>query len=160
MTLRMLAPIFSKTNEESPSRTNLCSRALVSESRKRLCSRFSVRTSSSIWLRSCSLLRCWSERRQLFRVRLRCGRILSASCSRGIRLVFARQMMSSFREDVFVAQFFASVRLFCSILMGSCWSRNFRNLLFFSVLKSSSGGTHLGNVYYSLAGATLQRTNR
>ena len=48
MTLRMLAPIFSKTNEESPSRTSLCSRALVSESRKRLCSRFSVRTSSSI----------------------------------------------------------------------------------------------------------------
>ena len=36
------------------------------------------------------------------------------------------------------------------------------NLLFnvFNVLKSSSGGTHLDNVYYSLAGATLQRTNR
>ena len=122
MTLRMLAPIFSKTNEESPSRTNLCSRALVSESRKRLCSRFSVRTSSSIWLRSCSLLRCWSERRQLFRVRLRCGRILSASCSRGIRLVFARQMMSSFREDVFVAQFFASARLFCRVAFSTSLS--------------------------------------
>ena len=29
-----------------------------------------------------------------------------------------------------------------------------------NVLKSSSGGAHLDNMYYSLAGATLQRTNR
>ena len=34
------------------------------------------------------------------------------------------------------------------------------NLLLFSGLKSSSGGTHLDNMYYSLAGATLQQTNR
>ena len=130
ITLRMLAPIFSNTKEESPSCTNLCNRALVSDNRNRLCSRFSVRTSSSIWLSSCNLLRCCNERRQLFIVRLFCGRSLSASWSKGIRLVSARRIISSLREDVFVAQFLASARLFCKVAFSTSLSvsRPSRNL--------------------------------
>ena len=49
-----------------------------------------------------------------------------------------------------------SLRYYYMHFLQSCQD----GVLLFSVLKSSSEGTHLGNVYYSLAGATLQRTNR
>ena len=130
ITFRMLAPIFSNTKEESPSCTSLCRRAFVSDKRKRLCSRFSVRTSSSIWLSSCNLLRCCRERRQLFIVRLFCDLNCSASCSKGIRLVSARWMISFLRAEVFVVQFLASARQLCKVAFITSLSVNLpsRNL--------------------------------
>ena len=130
ITFRILAPIFSNTNEESPSRTRLWSKALVSDNRKRLCSRFSSRTSSSMWASNCNLFRCCSDNRQLFTVLLLRGLNVSASCNKGSRLVSARWMISFFRGEVLVAQFFASSKLFFRVAFSTSLSDNrpLRNL--------------------------------
>ena len=89
ITLRMFAPIFSKTKEESPSLTSWWSRAFVSDNRNRLLSRFNWRTSSSILASNCTLLRCCMDSRQLFIILLFFIRNISACTKSGIRLSVA-----------------------------------------------------------------------
>ena len=116
MTLRILVPIFSKTNEESPSFTRLWSRAFVSDKRKRLFSRFCSRTSSSILANRRKLLIWRKDNSQELTILLFLERKFSHVCNNGISSDSAMAKISALFGDVFVLHSSALFRLFSTVV--------------------------------------------
>ena len=117
ITLRMVVPIFSNTNEESPSFTRLWSNALVSDSRKRLFSWFNSRTSSSI-LASRRILFTWRREswQELASILFRLL-YFSDSFSRGISSFSARPRIALRMGEVFFTHSSGQSRHFSTVTL-------------------------------------------